>query len=119
MVPVTLMGRSGQIAETYAFLDSGADCCLFHKKWAERIGLNLYTGRPDKIGGIDVKSKIRVYYHRINLAVGTIKVLCDVGFSEEISEDMNDQLIGRDIVFNRMRFAFRQKILSLYAAEEN
>lgn len=119
MIRVRLIGHHGQIAETYALLDSGADYCLFHADWARRIGLDLYSGRPDCLGGIDPKSKTQVYYHRINLIIGeSHKVRCDVGFSEDVGTEMEDQLIGRTGLFDKIRFAFRQRTLSAYSGRE-
>jgi hypothetical protein len=118
MVPVTLVGHGGQQSETFALLDSGADYCLFHAIWARSIGLNLKAGRPDYLYNIDPESKLLAYFHRIDLRIGTIKVRCDVGFSDNVGQDPTDQLIGRAVVFNRIRFALRQKVLSLYAAAE-
>ena len=118
IVPVTLIGRSGQRAATYALLDSGSDCCMFHSKWATRIGLNLHSGRLDSFDGIDPKTKLEVYIHRINIEIGAIRVRCDVAFSEDMGEDVNDQLIGRAIIFNKIRFAIRQRVLSVYTATE-
>jgi len=119
MVSVKLIGHHGQMADTYALLDSGADSCLFHANWAKAIGLDLYAGRYDNLGGIDPKSRLEVYYHRISLIIGTMKVRCDVAFSKDMGEDMNDQLVGRHIVFNQMRFAIRQKALSVYVGPES
>ncbi len=118
MVSVRLIGKSGLLVDTFALLDSGADCCLFHATWARRIGLDFLTGRREELGSAKRNAKIVVYYHRINLIVGTIKVRCDVGFSEDISEDVLDQLIGRSIVFNRIRFGLRQRALWVYAGSE-
>lgn len=119
MVPVRLVGHRGQAVDTFALLDSGADCCMFHANWARRIGLDLYAGRPGTLSGIDPNSPLEVYYHRINLVIGNTKVRCNVAFSEGIGEEMNDQLVGREIVFNQMRFAIRQRVLSLYAGPES
>jgi hypothetical protein len=118
MIPVRLFGHRGKSVDTYALLDSGADYCIFHANWARKIGLDLYTGRKEPIHGIIQTSQEYAYFHRIDIMVGSVKVRCDIAFSEDIGEEMNDQLIGRDVVFNQIRFAIRQKKLSIYSSPE-
>jgi len=115
VVPIRLNNR-GRVADTVAMIDTGADVCLFHSKWAQKVGLRLKAGRLDVIGGIEGGPGIECYVHRITLMVGYAgkKIRCEVAFSEEIGEDIEDQLIGREIVFDRMRFAFRQGQSTFY-----
>lgn len=94
---------------TFALLDTGADTCLFHETFARRIGLRLMEGDPDYIGGIKPGSRIRVYFHRVRMRIGYGSELTfKVAFSNEIKEEMTDQLIGREVVFDARRFALRQ-----------
>jgi len=46
------------------------------------------------------------------------KIRCEVAFSEDMAEDVTDQLIGREVVFDKVRFAFRQKMRMLYLSAE-
>jgi hypothetical protein len=118
IVPVTLIGKSGKSFSTYALIDSGADVCIFHSNFAKHIGLDYLSGRPDKMSGID-QEYIDVYYHRIYLKVGeSCKVRCDVAFSDGIGTEPGDQLIGRDVVFNKLKIGFRQKIEAIYTGPE-
>lgn len=118
IVPVTLTASSGKSVSTYALVDTGADYTIFHAAWARKIGLRLKAGRKSSMGGIDPSSRLICYYHRIRLMVGYKNtVRCDVAFSEEIDNDLDDQLIGRDVVFDRMRFAFRQRIGKFYIGD--
>jgi hypothetical protein len=114
MVPVQLIGRRGRTAKTYALLDSGADMTLFHGNWARAIGLDLESGRPENIGGWAPGTDRYCYCHRISLTIGSITVRCEVAFCDDMSEEMNDQLIGREVVFDRMRFSIRQHVSALY-----
>lgn len=57
MVPVTLVGVRGLSVSTYALLDSGADSTIFHAKWAKKIGLDLRSGRPERLRGMTPVSR--------------------------------------------------------------
>lgn len=114
MVPVRLIGPGGKGVKTFALLDSGADVCMFHGNWARRIGLKLRSGRKEIIKGIGSGSGSRFYFHRIGLIVGSNMVRCDVAFSDDLGDELNDQLIGRETVFSSMRFALRQAISTTY-----
>lgn len=68
----------------------------------------------EDIGGWSEGSKRPCYIHRIDLTVGSMTIRCNVAFCEDMSEEMTDQLIGREVVFDRMRFALRQRVLKIY-----
>ena len=118
MLPVTLVGVKGLRADTYALLDSGADACLFHARWADRIGLNLHSGRYEELFGIDPTSPIECYYHRIEVVVGLNQFACEIAFSEDIGDDISDNLLGREVLFDKFQFAFRQRIGKLYVGRD-
>lgn len=114
ILPVRLISLRGQAVEIYALLDSGADGCLFHAKWASQLGLELKRGRESFVTGIDPDKDLPCYIHRVYLTIGSNTVRCDVAFCEYIGDDINDNLIGRDTVFNAMRFGLRQRIRKTY-----
>lgn len=114
MVPVELIALTGKSVATFALLDSGADVSLFHAKWAMRIGLHLTAGQRNDIGGIKQNQALKTYFHPMFLKVGSNRVACDVGFSADLGEEMTDQLVGRAVVFDRMRFALRQHMERVY-----
>jgi hypothetical protein len=119
MVPVTLIGKGSRRAETFALVDSGADTTMLHARWLKKLGLVLEAGRQDTRGGIRKDESTKVYVHRIGLIVGNATLIrCEVAFSEEIGDEVTDQLIGREVVFDRLRFAFRQRIEMLYLNPE-
>ena len=119
MVPVTLIGKGARRVDTFALVDSGADTTMLHARWLKRLGLAFQAGRQETRGGISKDNPVNVYVHRIGLIVGnSTLVRCDVDFSEEIGDDVTDQLVGREVVFNRLRFAFRQKVQMLYLSPE-
>ena len=118
MCPVTLIGKGSQQITTYALVDTGADTTMLHARWLDRLGLRLKSGRAEKRWGIDNKA-IDVYVHRIWLKIGNRKrVRCEVAFSEQIGDDPGDQLLGRETVFDELRFAFRQRVGMFYLNAE-
>ena len=114
MLPVRLSNGSRSL-DTYAMLDSGADECLFHADYGKRIGLNIESGVWGTLGSISAADDIETYTHTIELRIGNKHtVRCKVRFSYDVGDDPIDQLIGRNVVFDKLRFALRQGALSLY-----
>jgi hypothetical protein len=114
MLPVVLRNGTHSV-HTYALLDTGADTCLFHADFARRIRLRLKAGRKEQRGGIDPATRITCYCHVIDLTVGSMRsIRCEVAFSEDVSDDVLDQLVGRETVFDTFRFAVRQGVDFLY-----
>lgn len=120
MIPIAMMGRPGTRVDTLALVDSGSDDCLFHARWLKRIGLELTRGRPEDRRGIKEGHPVKCYIHRVWLIIGNqSRIRCDVAFSEEIGDDVRDQLLGRETVFDRYRFGFRARNLKLYVGRES
>ncbi len=108
MLPVRLANGSRTL-DTYAMLDSGADACLFHAKWGQQIGLHIESGIWRPLSGIEEDSEIDTWSHPIELRIGNrYTVKCNVRFAYEMGDDLIDQLIGREVVFDKFRFALRQ-----------
>ena len=119
MIDVRLIGSRGRYADTVALLDTGAEVSLFHAKWAKRIGLPLEAGRRVPVQGIGNEAKnVDGYAHEINLVIGHVPVRCEVVFSEDVSDEPTEQLIGREGVFDAMRFGLRQKVGHLYVGSK-
>jgi hypothetical protein len=119
-IPVVLANGS-QSFSTIALLDTGADACLFHGDFARNIGLVVEEGRWEPLGGINPNpdSDIDTYVHTIDLTVGhSFTLRCEVAFSDEITNEPSDQLIGRHVVFDALRFAIRQRALKVYIGRE-
>lgn len=107
--------NGSRTTNTLALLDTGADTCVFHEKFATKIGLRLKDGFKERRGSIKPGSGIWVYCHRIRLRIGNGPIFpCEVAFSDEIDEGMTDQLIGRETVFDTLRFALLQGTNKLY-----
>ena len=114
IIPITMIGPRGKSANTYGLLDSGADVSMFHADWARKIGLNLTDGRFEKIAGINQSASIDCYSHNIRVIVGAVELTSEVLFSEFLGDDITSQLIGRQDIFDQMRFGLRQRIRKIY-----
>ncbi len=118
LIPV-LLANGSRSFPTYALLDTGADTCLFHGDFARSIGLVVKEGRYEPIGSVELDSQIEAYVHTVDLTIGDSYTLrCEVAFSEEIETELSAQLIGREAVFDVLRFAIRQRALKVYIGRE-
>ena len=103
---------------TLAILDSGADYSLFPASIAVDLGLNLTDGREDELFGI--AGSALVYFHRVSMTIGnSFRTDLDVAFSDETGDDYTDQLIGRDVIFDSLRFAFQQRKYSIHIGRDH
>ena len=116
MLPVGLVSKQGRQVDTFALLDSGADVSMFNAMYGERIGLDIQTRRIEHIGSID--GGLECFMHRIRMIVGSNRFDCEVAFSYELGEDIYDQLIGRDVVFDGLQLGLRQRQMRTYLAPE-
>ncbi len=110
LVPITLRSATEETL-TYAILDSGADATLLHASIAEDLGLELGDGTKTEIYGIKPDEPVTGYTHLLEVNIGGIRIgQVEVDFSDEIDDDWTDQLIGRHMVFDRLRIGFRQSL---------
>ena len=110
LVPVTLRS-AGISTTTYGILDSGADSTLFHASLACDLGIDVTQGVSTEIFGINPDEPIEAFTHAVGVEVGGIDLgVVEVDFSEDIDDDWIDQLIGRHMVFDRLRIGFRQAL---------
>lgn len=100
---------AGRETTTYAILDSGADSTLLHSSHAEDLGVAIATGTETEIHGINPDEPIIGHTHLLDVEIGGIHIgEVEVDFSDEIGDDWTDQLIGRHMVFDRLKIGFRQ-----------
>jgi len=119
MIPVSLIGRRGLSVETCALLDSGADETMFHAMWAAPIGLDFRSGKYGEMGGISSGHPVTGYTHRVQIRIGlSAPIPCNIFFSDEIGQEWDDQLIGRQTIFRRLRFGLRGRTELTYVGRE-
>ena len=87
MLPVRLSYSHGkQTGRIEALIDSGADDCLFRADIGRAIGIkDIASGPVGEMAGIVPGVQIPVYYHHVNLWVGSSMIKITAGFTEKTS----------------------------------
>jgi len=92
--------------EDYAFVDSGATYSIFDSAVAERLGIDIFSGRHSLVIGLDGRL-VSIYLHKLGLEIGAFHITATVGFSETMKIGFN--LLGRHSVFNQLQFCFNDR----------
>src|SRR3989344_9441195 len=66
-------------------IDSGADYCIFHSIVAERLGIDIKTGRELIFYGTSGQAQ-KAYFHKISFKIGGSLHECEVGFSYDMEK---------------------------------
>ena len=106
---VTLIGPNGEEEDLIAIIDTGAKYCLFSGRRAAPIGLDLMAGRREVLSGL--AGQLTAWIHPVELEIFGTRFHCEVGFSEQ---DIPRELLGRHSLFDQIRLAFREKMLTGY-----
>lgn len=78
IIPVELIGPRGHSFKTLAQVDTGAEISMFNARFAHRIGIDYLTGTKEQFGGVDPKSSLLAYVHRIDMTIGRgKKIRCE------------------------------------------
>lgn len=106
----------------YGLIDSGADQCLFHSSYAVDLGIDPYTGTPSRIEGITDAAPMMGFTHILDMIVADFElkgVPVDFADGPMMRDGWTDQLVGRDVVFDRLRIGFRQGRQAMYLGAES
>lgn len=105
---VTLIGPVDE-DELLAIVDTGATFCLFNGVRAAAIGLELSAGRLENLAGLAGGLLARI--HAVTLEIAGYRFDCEVAFSEQ---EIERELLGRQTLFNQVRFGFREGMSLAY-----
>lgn len=100
-VAVRLKDGVGHV-DTWALIDSGADCSLFHTDWAEVFGITLEPQRLQTTQGVG--ASIPIWFHEMELEVCGKALRCPVGFSPAAPRAFG--LLGRADFFSAFLVGF-------------
>lgn len=106
MVPIRLCDRKLQRRSNrfFAVVDSGSAVCLFRAEFLAGLGLRLEDGEEDQIQGVGKAVSIPVFFHRINILVGSDwQIEVSAGFSRELAVT---GILGRIGFFDSFRILF-------------
>jgi len=102
IVPVALKGKN-EWKQTTAYVDSGATYSIFKVEEAERLGLNLKSGKKDFVVVGD-GSYIPIYLHRLTVKIGDEELKATIAFSPNLGVGFN--LLGRKDIFSHFDVTF-------------
>jgi len=108
-VPVTLRHGS-QSVDLIAKVDTGAAYCIFDRRYAEMLGLNVESGRLQIFQ--TVTGSFPAYEHEVTLQVSGIEFLAHVFFAQDPVFARN--LLGRTGWLDRLRIAIVHYDRALY-----
>ena len=99
-VPITLcIGR--QSVELLAKLDTGAAHCIFERKYAEMLGLEVESGRLQRFR--TVAGSFSAYEHEVTIQTLSIEFSATVFFAQDLA--FNRNFLGRSGWLDRLRIA--------------
>lgn len=99
-IPITLcIGR--QSVELLAKLDTGAAHCIFERKYAEMLGLEVESGRLQRFR--TVAGSFSAYEHEVTIQTLGIEFSATVFFAEDSA--FNRNFLGRSGWLDRLRIA--------------
>jgi predicted aspartyl protease len=100
------MMKGDKIARIYTYVDSGATYSVFSDDEAEKLGIDMETGKERYLITGDGGS-ILIYLHEIEIEIGECTLNAVVGFSDRLGIGFN--ILGRKDVFERLIFCFDDK----------
>lgn len=102
LIPVVLAGPKEEI-RILAFLDSGADYCLFSLEVAEKLGIKKGKGERICLQGVTGEQFIG-YSHKVPVRIDGITFKCKIVFSQ-----VRTALLGRNNFFLPFLVTFNEK----------
>ena len=105
LIPLNIKSKD-KWYEIWAFVDSGATYSVFKAKEAERLDIDIYSGKEIMVIVGD-GSFIPVYFRNVTLMIGELEFLAEVGFSERLGVGFN--LLGRKDIFEIFKVCFSDK----------
>lgn len=101
IIPITISGH-----KVWVYVDSGATFSIFHSDTANRLDIDIYTGKKQMIVVGD-GSFIPVYFHNLTLEIDEFKLQAPIGFSERLGVGFD--LLGRKGIFDNFQICFNEK----------
>lgn len=104
-IPIRILSGNN-FQDLMCLVDSGADLCLFPSKIGEILGIEVESGRRERIGGI-AETPIVAYVHPVRLIVrGLSGVDVEAGFTA--SSGIRAGILGQIGFFDKYRITFQR-----------
>jgi len=97
----------GKSQALFALIDSGAELCLFHSSVGRLLGIDLNSGKKEKIKGISA-SEIPAYIHTVHLILkGESGIDIEAGF---LDADLiaDGGILGQEGFFDQFDIRFQR-----------
>lgn len=101
IIPITILKH-----KVWAYVDSGATFSIFHADTANRLEIDIQTGKKQMIVVGD-GSFIPVYFHNLTLQIDKFELQAPIGFSERLGVGFD--LLGRKGIFDNFQICFNEK----------
>lgn len=102
---IPLKIEHGVAYDVHALIDSGSTLSIFRLDVAQSLGINYKSGKPAMIAS--VQGRFLAYLHPISMHVGSKKLLCKIGFSDNFNAKLN--ILGRTDFFDKFLITFDEK----------
>ncbi len=89
--------------EVWVYADSGATYSILKSQEAERLGIDIYSGKKQMITVGD-GSLIPIYLHRLRVNLNDYEFEANIGFSDRLGIGFN--ILGRKDFFEEFVFCF-------------
>jgi hypothetical protein len=101
IIPITILKH-----KVWVYVDSGATFSIFHADTANRLDIDIHTGKKRMIVVGD-GSFIPVYFHNLTFEIDKFKLQAPIGFSERLGVGFD--LLGRKAIFDNFQICFNEK----------
>ena len=98
VIPTEIIHKTNKL-KTFAVIDSGADWCIFQGAIGQEIGIDVTSGKQQKLIGLAQKP-VLAYFHDIELNIGGWKLPCYAGFSFALDK-LPFGILGQDGFFSQ------------------
>ena len=116
-IPLTLVASPTSHVDLLAKLDTGSTYCIFDRNYSNLLGLDLYSGVPQRIRA--ATGGFQTYGHELTVSVFDLEWQAMVYFAERESLALN--VLGRRGFLDRLRIGvvdYDEKLyLGLYGQE--
>ncbi|MFA4880666.1 MAG: aspartyl protease family protein [Candidatus Doudnabacteria bacterium] len=112
IIPIEISYKSNSVPYE-VLIDSGADFCIFDAEIGEVLGIDIYEGEEQKVGGIT--GVVQPYYiHPVKVKVGGWCYAIKVGFLPEIAR-LGYGVVGQKGFFNlfMVKFDYQKEEIEL------
>ena len=79
IIKVTMRANSGELFDTTALFDSGADVSMFSPSVAEILGVKVRNGKRRIFRGLG--GAVEAYVHRVHFNIGSLRFYARVAFA--------------------------------------